>query len=233
MERYKNTNICPDCGYENNDKHYTCLVCNLKLYKGQWILLDFIQLNDNYNQKYTNLTIPYSTIYIHLQQKYDFFKNYYIDKDILFCPISQEEIVNPILFNNRHYEKIYIEEWLRNNNTDPMTNLQCKNKEFKKPSYDYNQVLKYRKYYTYKININKIIINFTSKKIKFYNVKDNNFICIKLCDLISFKKSGFIYNFQSLTLEFNIQNTKNIIFLRHNNHNLQLFNIFFNIFNIL
>ena len=108
MERYKNTNICPDCGYENNDKHYTCLVCNLKLYKGQWILLDFIQLNDNYNQKYTNLTIPYSTIYIHLQQKYDFFKNYYIDKDILFCPISQEEIVNPILFNNRHYEKIYI-----------------------------------------------------------------------------------------------------------------------------
>ena len=45
-----------------------------------------------------------------------------------------------------------------------MTNLQCKNKEFKKPSYDYNQVLKYRKYYTYKININKIIINFTSKR---------------------------------------------------------------------
>ena len=111
-----------------------------------------------------------------------------------------------------------------------MTGLECKdNKLEKETSFDYNQVEQYNKYYTYKINIHKIIIDFCDKKIKFYNDEDVNFY-LKLSDLLSFSKNGNLESYQSLKLKFNIKETENIIFIKNNNNNILIYNIFNNFF---
>ena len=223
MKKYKNTNICPDCTFENNDNDFTCIICNYKLHKGIWTISNFSQIG-HYKK---TIIQPYTTIYIHLLDKKKFFDDYYIDKDILFCPISQEKIEKPVKFNNIYYEEEYIQEWLKDNNIDPMTGLECKHKKLEKETcFDYNQVEQYKKYYTYKIYIHRIIIDFCDKKIKFYNdEKDVNFY-IKLSDILSFSKNGNFISYQSLKIKFSIKETENIIFIKNNNNNLLIYNIF-------
>ena len=227
MTTYKDTNICSDCKFENDDNDFTCIICDNKLYKGIWTIFNFEQIG---NFKKT-LIQPYTTMYIHSQNKKKFLKDYHIDKDILFCPISQEKIVKPVKFNNRYYEEEYIQEWLKYNNIDPMTGLECKDKKLEKETcFDYNQVERYKEYYTYKINIHRIIIDFCDKKIKFFNDVEDVSFYINLSDILTFSKNGNFESYQSLKLKFSIKETENIIFIKNNNNNLLIYNIFNNFF---
>ena len=226
MTRFKNTNICPDCNFENNNDTFSCIICNYKLYKGIWTISNFRQID--YNKTIKKL---YTTLYIHLQNKKNFLKDYYIDKDILFCPISYEKIVKPVKFNNRYYEEEYIKEWLKYSNIDPMTGLKCENiKLEEKTCFDYNQVEQYKEYYTYKVNIHRVIIDFYDKKIKFFNDDKNINFYINLSNILTFSKNGNFKNYQSIKFKFSIKETENIIFIKNNNNNLLIYNIFYNLF---
>ena len=50
----------------------------------------------------------------------------------LLCPITQDIMLNPVETSDGHvYERQYIEDWLRDHDTSPMTGAQLKNKDLK------------------------------------------------------------------------------------------------------
>ena len=71
------------------------------------------------------------------------------DEDYGICPITQNYMKNPVLSpSGNYYEKSAILNWLKNNNTDPLTrqyltpNMLIEDEEFKKKIIEYRKKFK-------------------------------------------------------------------------------------------
>ena len=71
------------------------------------------------------------------------------DEDYGICPITQNYMKNPVLSpSGNYYEKTAILNWLKNNNTDPLTrqyltpNMLIEDEEFKKKIIEYRKKFK-------------------------------------------------------------------------------------------
>ena len=71
------------------------------------------------------------------------------DEDYGICPITQNYMKNPVLSpSGNYYEKSAILNWLKNNNTDPLTrqyltpNMLIEDEEFKKKIKEYRKKFK-------------------------------------------------------------------------------------------
>ena len=152
--------------------------------------------------------------------------------DLITCPITSEIIVNPIKLNRKYYEETFIRRWVKNNGTDPLTNLNVSEKELDSfVSKNFSQKIKNKDGFQYCIEIEKVLVE--DNVIRFVIKNDTNKMNIHFWQIKKYKLSGFMNN---NSLEIKIQSTLNDnvidIYITHCNLSKTLFDILNNKFDI-
>ena len=138
------------------------------------------------------------TTFINLDHKIEQIKDYEDNIDLITCPITQDIIQNPIKLNGKYYEKDYIENWIKNNKRDPLTNLSASEDDFNRfiTNRFINRKL-HKDKYQYTIELEKVLIN--NNKLKFKIRDESRMMNIHFHQIKKISLSGFI-NFYKLDI---------------------------------
>jgi len=125
-----------------------------------------------------------------------------LEADVI-CPIGGSVIKNPIMLNGHCYEKELLMSWLYIKKTDPLTNLPVTNNDLN-TDIPYKLLrkrdIRYINKKQYNVEINRVTIDFETKKIMFH-IKDTK-ECINVCldQILSYKIQGAYYTCRSLEI---------------------------------
>lgn len=163
-----------------------------------------------------------ATLFLNSHSEIENLKHYEDPEEDVICPISGSVIRNPIMLNGHCYEKDSLTSWLNLKKIDPLTNLPVSNENLD-TNIPYNLLrkreLKYINKKQYNVEINRVTVDFETKKIMFLIKDTKKSINVWFNQIISYTIQGLCCNCCSLEilLESKIDSKPSIIYIMKSN----------------
>ncbi len=194
------------------------------------LIIDNIHQTYNNGKKFANK--KYATTFINTKNEIKQIGKYEDNIDLITCPITSDIIVTPIKLNRKYYEESFLRKWIKNNGTDPLTNLNVSEKELDSfVSKNFSQKIKNKDGFQYCIEIEKVIVE--DNIIRFVIKNDTKKMNIHFWQIKKYKICGFLnHNSLEIKIQSTFSNDLIDIYITHSNLSKTLFNILNNKFDI-
>ena len=194
------------------------------------LIIDNIHQTYNNGKKFANK--KYATTFINTKNEIKQIGKYEDNIDLITCPITSDIIVTPIKLNRKYYEESFLRKWIKNNGTDPLTNLNVSEKELDSfVSKNFSQKIKNKDGFQYCIEIEKVIVE--DNIIRFVIKNDTKKMNIHFWQIKKYKICGFLnHNSLEIKIQSTFSNDLIDIYITHSNLSKTLFNILNNKYDI-
>ena len=163
-----------------------------------------------------------ATLFLNSHSEIENLKHYEDPEEDVICPISGSVIRNPIMLNGHCYEKDSLTSWLNLKKIDPLTNLPITDNDLN-TDIPYNLLRKRNLQYInkkqYNVEINRVTVDFETKKIMFLIKDTKKSINVCFNQIISYTIQGLCCNCCSLEilLESKIDSKPSTIYIMKSN----------------
>jgi len=163
-----------------------------------------------------------ATLFLNTHSEIKKLKDYEDPEEDVICPIGGAVIRNPIMLNGHCYEKDSLTAWLDLKKIDPLTNLPITDNDLN-TDIPYNLLrkrdLQYINKKQYNVEINRVTVDFETKKIIFHIKDTKECINVWFDQILSYTIQGLCRNCCSLEilLESNIDSKPSTIYIMKSN----------------